>query len=65
MKCVTILTALLFVLPLYLFAQSEKHNSPYLSGNLVLSNSSLRENYKENSLHADENLLDPDAAKEI
>ncbi len=52
MKRVTILTALFFVLSLCLFAQSQKNDSPYLSGNLVLSNSSVRENYKENSLHA-------------
>lgn len=52
MKRFTILAALFLLLPLCLFAQSEKHNSPYLSGNLILSNSSVQENYKDNSLHA-------------
>ncbi len=52
MKRVTILAALFYLVPLCLFAQSKENNSPYLSGNLIVSNSSASENYKDNSFHA-------------
>ena len=52
MKRFKILAVVFYLLSLCLFAQSEKQESPYLSGNLVVSNSSIQENYKDNSLRA-------------
>ncbi len=51
MRCSKFLVTLLLLFPIYLFAQSSQNNALYLSGNLVVSNSSMQENYKDHSLH--------------
>jgi hypothetical protein len=52
MKLFKITIFIFFFLFPGLFAKSENHISPYFSGNLSISNSSVRENYKDQSFHA-------------